>query len=102
MSKAVLFLIATTVGLGLVSLHLARELRVEREHAQTLRARTADLERAAQHKRQALATAQFTPSGSSAATPPSHVNTAVGGQPIVTSAPNRQLRPALPADFERQ
>src|SRR5262245_1834674 len=36
MNKVVLFLLVSTVGLGLVSLHLVRELRTERTHSTAL------------------------------------------------------------------
>jgi hypothetical protein len=47
MNKAILILLTTTLGTGLVSLHLVRELRGERATIQSLQARIGELERAA-------------------------------------------------------
>jgi hypothetical protein len=44
MSKALLFLLATTLGLGFVTLHLVGELRAERRQVQALQARLGEME----------------------------------------------------------
>jgi hypothetical protein len=46
MNNAILILLTTTVGTGLVSLHLVRELRSERATIESLQARIGELERA--------------------------------------------------------
>jgi len=48
MTKIALVLAIAAVGEGLVSLHLVNQLRTERENAQTLQARVAELEQASQ------------------------------------------------------
>src|SRR5688572_24513657 len=46
MTKAMLLFLVTSIALGLISLHLVRELRAERANAESLQARVSALEQA--------------------------------------------------------
>lgn len=101
MSKALLVLFATSVGLGFVSLHLVRELRAERANVQSLQARVAELEREekASPMHPAMTPPAALPATSETTDPPAAVLPA--RQPAIASAAADGAAPRMPSHEER-
>lgn len=103
MNKLVLILILATAGAAIGCMHLARELREERQHSATLQARIAELEKKdAERERTATNTPRATPFGPWGVVP--HDPEPAATQNKSSPAPNAAAaRPAiaerLPQDF---